>query len=118
MFCSVADFFNVIHSISRSRSVLRYVANTTDYRDLRCVQIAGGSWLTPQMPGCLFQFFAVWTSLKNSKCPRALVIQLGKFDMVYALLNVVRNIDALNWRGLHIINKPNVLQIHGDSQNS
>lgn len=70
------------------------------------------------MLGCLFQFFAIWTPLKNSKCPRALVIQLREFDVVYALLNVVRDIDALSWWGLHIVNKPNVLQIHGDSQNA
>jgi len=48
------------------------------------------------MSGRFFQFFTVRTSLKDSKCPRALVIQLGEFDTVYALLNFVRDIDALS----------------------
>ena len=84
-------------------SVLRYVTTTTLYRDLWCVQTAGEPRLAPKMPGCLFQFFAVRTLLENSKCPRALVIQLGEFDVIYSLLNVVCNIDALSWRRLHII---------------
>ena len=109
MFYSVVVFL-MSFILSLFESVLRYVANTTHYRDLWCVQTAGeSSRLAPQMPGCLFQFFAVWTPLKNSKCPRALVIQLGEFNVVYALLNIVRDIDALSWRGLHIVNKPNVL---------
>ena len=68
------------------------------------------------MLGCLFQFFTVRTSLKNSKCPRALVIQLGEFDVIYALLDVMRNIDALSWRGLYVINKSTFFELTGDSQ--
>lgn len=69
-------------------------------------QTAGEPQLVCQLSGCLVQFFTVRTPLKNSKCPRTLVTQLGEFDVICALMNVVRNIDALSWRGLQIINKP------------
>ena len=69
-------------------------------------QTAGEPQLVCQLPGCLVQFFTVRTPLKNSKCPRTLVTQLGEFDVIYALTDVVRNIDALSWRSLQITNKP------------